>query len=304
MFNKVLKSRIAMVALAAIILILGSVAVSVIMGNYQDKAEARSSTATFEPAQKDLAVKAAMVTEKQQVAQAAPTSIIVNLPTVTPTPVAVAMVPEQPQAQPVQVAAAPASAVQSVLPAPAVAVQPQVQPIGVPASSPGMTVAQAQAVLAEVDAEVTIDDRTPGYRDVRFGVTKLGQNATGSVIFNIDQSDSWTGRIVCDDDCTGFYLVKSDGNVFPLLYQKFYPHDFNYASLSANEQQLAADYGINIVDGEILGQYLFTTPVAVARGDKLIIAGNDDPLEGVNRGFFFSWRFVIGQEVQVGPLNK
>ena len=226
-------------------------------------------------------------------AQALPTSILVVLPTVTPQVVAMANV-ALPTSTPQAVAMA------NVAQLPAVQAAPAQQ-----LSNPALTKAQADAILVEVDAEVTIDDRTPGYRDVRFGVTCLGQQATGSVVFNINESDSWTGRLVCDDICNGFYLLRvSDGAVIPLTAQAYYQADFNYASLNVDQRRVAGEYGINLEKGEILAQHLFTTPVAVSKGDKLLVVGADDPREGVNRGFFFSWKFVKGQPVLVGPLNK
>jgi|694.fasta_scaffold00063_63 hypothetical protein len=149
---------------------------------------------------------------------------------------------------------------------------------------------EALGILSEVDEAIKIQDKTPAYRDFRFGVKDLDQRVAAAMVFDTDGAIKM--RVACDDTCTGFYLVSQDGEVTALKPDATYGPNFNYQALDANALATAAEMGINTTDSEILAQHLFYTEISVKLGDQLIVDGNDDAELGVNRGVFSSWTWA------------
>jgi hypothetical protein len=149
---------------------------------------------------------------------------------------------------------------------------------------------EALVILSEVDEAIKVEDKTPAYRDFRFGVSDLGQHVAASMVFNTDGAIKM--RVVCDDECNGFYLVSVDRTVTALKPDASYGPNYNYQTLDANALKMAADMGINTTDSEILAQHLFYTETSVKPGDQFVVGGNDDLGLGVNRGVFTSWTWT------------
>ncbi|MFH1407625.1 MAG: hypothetical protein ABIG91_01130 [Patescibacteria group bacterium] len=161
--------------------------------------------------------------------------------------------------------------------------------VEVPAATSAQPVVKLSAaslgVLVEVDQSTKVEQKGPGYRDVKFA-TDPGQIASAAIVFGA-AGDLVDVRVVCDDTCTKIYLLKADGKVVELK-PKVYGPKFDYAKLSV-DREAAHRLGVNVKDSEILAQNFLLGPYQIAVGDQLVVYGADDPKLGVNRGIFASW---------------